>query len=118
SPPGLAPSADWVSCTNTPWCAALNIDSLEANNAGQMNNNCIEPVNFAFIQRNGMPAGPPSPQLSTLQTFTPNKQTLMMNPGDLVRTHMWDASIGGWKDPVQGPIKDLYTGPKGVMVRS
>ena len=58
---------------------------------------CDEPVNFAFIQRNGVPAGPPSPQLSNGATFTPNSQTLMMNPGDVVRTHMWDASIGGGK---------------------
>jgi hypothetical protein len=59
-PPGPAPFADSVSCNNTHWCAALNIDSLEANNAGHMNNNCIEPVNFAFIQRNGtrVPAEP------------------------------------------------------------
>src|SRR5204863_3312572 len=57
----------------------------------------IEPVNFAFIQRNGVPAGPPSPQLSDLSTVTPNSQTLMMNPGDVIRTHMWDASIGGGK---------------------
>src|SRR5215831_10940301 len=117
-PPGFAPFADSVSCNNTHWCAALNIDSLEANNAGQMNNNCIEPVNFAFIQRNGMPAGPPSPQLSTLQTFTPNKQTLMMNPGDLVRTHMWDASIGGGKSAFKVQINDLTTGQSGFMVAS
>src|SRR5215468_10657098 len=115
-PPGFAPFADSVSCNNTHWCAALNIDSLEANNAGQMNNNCIEPVNFAFIQRNGMPAGPPSPQLSTPQTFTPNQQTLLMNPGDLVRTHMWDASIGGGKSAFKVQINDLTTGQSGFMV--
>jgi hypothetical protein len=117
-PPGFAPFADSVSCDNTHWCAALNIDSLEANNAGHMNNGCIEPVNFAFIQRNGVPAGPPSPQLSNLATFTPNKQTLMMNPGDMVRTHMWDASIGGGKRAFKVQISDLTTGQSGVMVAS
>jgi len=117
-PPGFAPFADSVSCNNTHWCAALNIDSLEANNAGQMNNNCIEPVNFAFIQRNGVPAGPPSPQLSNLATFTPNQQTLMMNPGDMVRTHMWDANIGGGQRAFKVQISDLTTGQSGFMVAS
>jgi len=117
-PPGFAPFADSVSCDNTHWCAALNIDSLEADAAGHMNNNCIEPVNFAFIQRNGVPAGPPSPQLSNLATFTPNSQTLFMNPGDMVRTHMWDASIGGGLRAFRVQITDLTTGQSGLMTAS
>ena len=117
-PPGFAPFADSVSCNNTHWCAALTIDSLEANNAGHLNTNCEEPVNFAFIQRNGVPAGPPSPQLSDLSTLTPNSQTLMMNPGDMVRTHMWDASIGGGKRAFKVQISDLTTGQSGFMVAS
>jgi hypothetical protein len=117
-PPGFAPFADSVSCNNTHWCAALTIDSLEANNAGHLNTNCEEPVNFAFIQRNGVPAGPPSPQLSNLATVTPNSQTLMMNPGDMVRTHMWDASIGGGKRAFKVQISDLTTGQSGFMVAS
>jgi hypothetical protein len=75
-------------------------------------------VNFAFIQRNGVPAGPPSPQLSDLSTLTPNSQTLMMNPGDMVRTHMWDASIGGGKRAFRVQISDLTTGQSGFMVAS
>jgi hypothetical protein len=106
-PPGFAPRADSISCDNTHWCAALNIDSLEANNAGHLNTGCEEPVNFAFIQRNGVPAGPPGPQLSNLSTVTPNGQTLLMNPGDLVRTHMWDANIGGGQRAFEVQIKDL-----------
>ena len=117
-PPGFAPFADSVSCNNTHWCAALTIDSLEADNAGHLNTNCEEPVNFAFIQRNGVPAGPPSPQLSDLSTLTPNSQTLMMNPGDMVRTHMWDASIGGGKRAFKVQISDLTTGQSGFMVAS
>jgi hypothetical protein len=117
-PPGFAPRADAVSCDNTHWCAALNIDSLEANNAGHLNNSCEEPVNFAFIQRNGVPAGPPSPQLSNLATVTPNSQTLLMNPGDLVRTHMWDANIGGGQHAFEVRISDLTTGQSGFMIAS
>jgi hypothetical protein len=117
-PPGFAPFADSVSCDNTHWCAALNIDSLEADAAGHMNNNCIEPVNFAFIQTNGVPAGPPSPQLATVATFTPNSQTLLMNPGDRVRTHMFDASIGGGRRALEIKISDLTTGQSGFMIAS
>lgn len=59
------------------------------------NPNCTEPVNFAFIQHNGMPTGPPSPQESDSDSFTPNRQTLLMNPGDLIRIHLFDATIHG-----------------------
>ena len=117
-PPGFAPRVDAISCDNTHWCAALNIDSLEANAAGSMNNGCIEPVNFAFIQRNGVPAGPPSPQLSNLATVTPNSQTLLMNPGDLIRTRMFDASIGGGQHAFEIKISDLTTGQSGFMIAS
>jgi hypothetical protein len=117
-PPGFAPFADSVSCDNTHWCAALNIDSLEARANGSMNNACVEPVNFAFIQKNGVPAGPPSPQLSTLATFTPNTQTLLMNPGDVVRTHMFDANLGGGQHALEIKISDLTTGQSGFMVAS
>jgi hypothetical protein len=79
SSPGFAPFADSISCDNTHWCSGLNIDSLECkgNGSGLCNNNCVEPVNFAFVQRDGVPPGPPSPQLSNDATFTPNKRTLL-----------------------------------------
>ncbi len=82
-PPGFAPFADSISCDNTHWCSALNIDSLECtgNGSGPCNNNCIEPVNFAFVQRDGVPTGPPSPQLSNDATFTPNKRHAADEPG-------------------------------------
>jgi len=118
-PPGFSPFSGGVSCnSNKQWCAALNIDSLSANAAGTMNNGCIEPVNFAFIQRNGVPAGPPGPQTSNGATFTPNRQTLMMNPGDVIRTHMWDANIGGGQHAFKVTISDLTTGQSGFMVAS
>jgi hypothetical protein len=117
-PPGFAPFADSVSCDNTHWCGALTIDSLEANRAKQLNNNCVEPVNFAFIQTNGVPAGPPSPQLANLATFTPNSHTLLMNPGDEIRTHMFDASIGGGQHALKIVIDDLTTGRSGFMIAS
>jgi len=59
-PPGDPPFADDISCTQGKWCAALTIDSLEADfNFANLNTACEEPTNFAFLQRNGVPAGPP-----------------------------------------------------------
>jgi hypothetical protein len=96
-PPGDAPFADNISCDNKHWCSALTIDSLECtgNGSGPCNNNCVEPVNFAFVSTNGVPAGPPSPQLADLQSSTPNKNTLLMNPGDKITVRMFDAKIKG-----------------------
>jgi hypothetical protein len=82
------------------------------------NNNCVEPVNFAFIQRNGVPAGPPSPQLSDLASVTPNRETLLMNPGDVVRVHMFDASLSGGQHAFEVHINDLTTGQSGFMIAS
>src|SRR5437763_535747 len=55
-PPGFAPFVDAISCDNTHWCSALTIDSLECtgNGSGPCNNNCVEPVNFGFIQSDGV----------------------------------------------------------------
>ena len=62
-PPGEPPFIDSLSCDDTHWCAALTIDSLECTaGLAYCNTNCEEPANFAFIQRNGVPTGPPSPQ--------------------------------------------------------
>ncbi len=78
-PPGFAPrNVTDVSCDTTRWCAALTIDSLS------LNPSCDEPANFAFIQMNGIPTGPPGPTTMNAATFTPDAQTLLM--GQLVRS--------------------------------
>jgi len=117
--PGFAPFVDSISCDNTHWCSALTIDSLECqgNGSGNCNNNCIEPVNFAFVQTNGVPAGPPSPQKSNNATFTPNSHTLLMNPGDKITVHMWDAKIPGGH-ALEARETDLTTGKSGFMIAS
>jgi hypothetical protein len=113
-PPGFTPLNDGASCDPTKWCAALNIDSLSCTfGFATCNNNCIEPVNFAFLQTNGVPAGPPSPQLTNANTFTANANTLKINPGDVVETDI--------SDPPQGfttVVKDLTTHQTGFMVAS
>jgi hypothetical protein len=118
-PPGFAPFADSISCDNSHWCSALNIDSLECsgNGSGACNAHCTEPVNFAFVQTNGVPTGPPSPQLSDLASFTPNRHTLLMNPGDRITVRMFNAKIpGGHALEVQET--DWSTGQSGFMIAS
>src|SRR6516225_6530980 len=79
-PPGAV-----ISCDATRWCAALNIDSLpKNNNTGQGNNaacgGAIEYINFAYIQKDGIPFPPGSP--SPLGPFVAiNSETLFMNSG-------------------------------------
>jgi hypothetical protein len=118
-PPGFAPFADSISCDNTHWCSALNIDSLECtgNGSGPCNAQCVEPVNFSFIQTNGVPTGPPSPQRSNLATFTPNSRTLLMNPGDKITVHMFDAKIPGGR-ALEARETDHTTGQSGFMISS
>ncbi len=116
-PPGFAPFVDSISCDNTHWCSALTIDSVACDAAGNCNDSCIEPVNFAFIQRDGVPTGPPSPQRSNLASVTPNGRTLLMNQGDRIAIHMYDARVsGGHAFAVRE--RDLTTGQSGVMIAS
>jgi hypothetical protein len=113
-PPGEAPFADSISCANTHWCAALTIDSLECTlNFATCNPSCTEPVNFGFIQTNGVPAGPPSPRLSDLATFTP--KALLMNPGDKITVHMFDAPLSGGGHAFEAVVRDATTGQAGFM---
>jgi len=115
-PPGFAPFADAISCDNSHWCAALTIDSLECQTGfGVCNNNCVEPVNFAFIQTNGVPTGPPSPQRANLNTVTPNQRTLLMNPGDKLAIHLFDNKSAG---ALETQVRDLTTGKTGFMLAS
>jgi hypothetical protein len=118
-PPGFAPFFDNISCDNSHWCASLHINDLEC--SGHFHNcnaNCEEPTNFAFIQRDGVPTGPASPQLANLSTFTPNGQTLLMNPGDKLRVHVFDADLAGGGRALEVHIDDLTTGQSGFMQAS
>jgi hypothetical protein len=118
-PPGFPPFSDAISCDDSHYCAALNIDSLECTIGFQTcNPACEEPVNFAFIQRNGVPTGPPGPQDMNLASDTPNRQTLLMNPGDTITIHLFDAPAPGGGRAFKVVIKDLTTGQSGSMQAS
>jgi hypothetical protein len=113
-PPGFSPFITQISCDLTHWCAALNIDSLECTlNFAFCNANCIEPVNFAFVQTNGIPPGPPGPASATNATFTPNSKTFLMNQGDRIRVTIKDTPQG-----LLTLVEDLTTGRSGFMVAS
>jgi len=113
-PPGYTPFIDSESCSPTKWCAALTIDSLECNfGFATCNPNCEEPVNFSYLQTNGVPTGPPNPQLTDVSTFMPNRHTLKINPGDVLKISI--------TDPPQGfttTIRDISTGQTGYMTAS
>lgn len=113
-PPGFPSLINGISCDLTHWCAALNIDSLECNpDFSFCNPNCIEPVNFALIQMDGIPAGPPGPASANDATFTPNGETLMMNQGDTLKVTIRDTPDG-----LLNRVQDLNTGRSGFMVAS
>ena len=118
-PPGNPPFVDSASCDDTHWCAALTIDSLECT-AGfaTCNTSCEEPVNFGFIQKDGVPAGPPSPQEADVSTFTPNNETLLMNPGDTIRTHLSDSPAPGGGKAFTVVLDDLTRHTRGFMQAS
>jgi hypothetical protein len=123
-PPGFTGTEafqDGISCDDAHWCAAMTIDSLECTlGFATCNNNCVEPVNFAFISTNGKPAGPPNPQEANFNTFTPNADTLLMNPGDRISVHMFDAAVPGTKKAkaFEVVLTDLTTGQTGTMQAS
>lgn len=119
-PPGEGPFAVNISCDNKHWCASLHINDLECVPFHGCNNDCIEPTNFAWIQRDGIPTGPASPQELNLQSATPNSETLLMNPGDKLRVHIFDAPVpgGGGANALMVVVDDLTTGQTGFMQAS
>jgi hypothetical protein len=113
-PPGHPPFVQFTSCDATSWCAALNAFSLECNFGFSFcNPTCEEPDNFAFIQTDGVPTGPPGPANATLATFTPNGRTLFMRGGDVLRITIKDTPSG-----MINKIDDLSTGKSGFMIAS
>ena len=67
-PARLGPFEEAISCDPTKWCAAMAIFSFNsdqntgvANNADCLNTVGIEPANFAFITKSGVPHAPPAP---------------------------------------------------------
>jgi hypothetical protein len=126
--PGWVPQFDGFGCTATQWCANLTIDSLsDQDNTGiSQNADCLEnhflvgeePINWAYITKNGESQAPANPlALSddpSLAGLVPNPhKTLFMNGGDKLKVYMHDTRIGYRID-----IWDLTTGKHGSMTAS
>lgn len=116
-PPGNPPFITQVSCDLTHWCASLHINSLEVMDNGKFNPNCTETTNFAFIQRDGVPTGPPGPDKLNAASATPNGQTLLMNQGDRLRITIKDVP-DDFDGGVLTKVEDLTTGQSGFMIAS
>jgi hypothetical protein len=120
-PPGWAPWPPGVSCDASKWCAAMAIFSLNQdqntgapNNADCLNTVGIEPANFAFITKSGVPHAPPGPLDLTNGSFTPSAATdLFMSSGDELKIDIHDGANG-----LTTSIHDLTTGKKGSMTAS
>jgi hypothetical protein len=118
-PPGWVPQPMGIGCTARQWCAALNIDTFSDNeNTGALNNTaCLntvgpEPVNFAFVTKNGKSTAPANP--GAPQHFIPNnKANLLMNPGDHLTVHLFDTPGG-----LKVTIADHTSGATGSMTAS
>src|SRR6266699_4817021 len=116
-PPGRS---GFGSCDLTHWCAALTIDSLQAqfgalhgpgNVPGAISNpNCAEPVNFAYLTKSGTPIGPPGPDTQTNQSFNPTNDVLRMNQGDVITVNIHDTAAG-----LSAAVTDQSTGGSGSM---
>ncbi len=118
-PPGWVPQPMGVGCSATQWCAALNIDTFQNNsNTGALNNTaCLnsagpEPVNFAFITKNGVSTAPGSP-LHPEHFIPVLSKDLLMNAGDNITTHLFDTPNG-----LRVTITDHTTNTSGSMTAS
>jgi hypothetical protein len=116
-PPGNPPFITQISCDLTHWCASLHINSVEVMDNGKNNPNCTETTNFAFIQRDGVPTGPPGPDTMNTASATPNSETLLMNQGDRLRITIRDVP-DDFDGGVLTKIEDLTTGQSGFMIAS
>ena len=127
--PGYVPQFEGFGCTTTQYCAAMTIDSLSLNqNTGVANTNACnnfvlggeEPINWAYITKNGVSQAPANPLFTGTLTnpnfsaVNPNlNEDLLMKPGDRIRIHMHDTKAGFRID-----LTDLSTGKHGSMTAS
>jgi hypothetical protein len=128
-PPGWVEQFTGDGCTAHQYCAAMTIDSLVQNlNTGVANtaacNNFVlgglEPVNWAYITKNGKSQAPANPLFTGTVTHPnfaavdPNPhKALFMNPGDTVRIHIQDTPAG-----LRIGLNDLTSGQHGSMTAS
>jgi hypothetical protein len=118
-PPGWVKWPVGNSCDATRWCAALNIDSFSEdentgtpNNATCLNSAGIEPVNFAYLTKDGTATTSADPLNGARFNLDPVKD-FFMNSGDKLQVHMYDTPAG-----FTVVVDDLTAGTQGKMVAS
>src|SRR5205823_3219208 len=74
---------------------------------------CFEPINYALIQTDGVPTGPPGTGDLTSASFTPNSKTLLMSSGDTISVALKETANG-----LEVDVTDTTTGTSGFMVAS
>ena len=127
--PGYVPQFEGFGCAARVYCAAMTIDSRTLNqNTGVENtaacNNFVlggpEPINWAYITKNGKSQAPANPLFTgtlthpNFKAVNPNlAKDLLMRPGDRIRIHMHDTIAG-----FQVNLTDLTTGKHGSMTAS
>ena len=123
-PPGWVPWPAGHRLHATQWCAALNIDTFSENeNTGEFNNTaCLntvgpEPVNFAFLTKNGRP--PPRRTRAPRALRPQPHKDLLMNSGDNLTMHMFDTAKGCASSVADHTTRDhrLDDGQRGQRVR-
>jgi hypothetical protein len=117
------PGGLFIGCDLVRWCSAVNMFSVNRNsNSGQSQNvACQEAAEFgqseyqnlALITKNGVPDGSPSPLLFNTNPIMLTANTLLYNPGDVLRIVLQDTPNG-----LQISITDLTSGESGSMTTS
>ena len=124
--PGWVPQFDGFGCSATKWCANMTIDSLSEDQNRNVSQNAaclnfgglagIEPINWAYLTKDGVSQGPANPldASNNPAVLNPNlDKDLLMDPGDTLRMHMHDTPAGYRVD-----IFDLTNGQHGSMTAS
>ncbi len=110
-PPGWPPFIDQFSCDVAHWCVSLHINSVQASfNFENVNPNCEETTQFAFLTRSGVPIGPTGPDNLTAQSVTPNGDVFLMNQGDTIQLTIKDTPTGLFTG-----VTDMTSGGRGSM---
>jgi hypothetical protein len=117
-PPSWIQQPVGFSCDPQRWCAAMAIFSLNQNqNTGVVNNtDClnkvgIEPANYAFLTKSGVPTDRTDPL--GINFRVDQSKVLMMHGGDNIVMDIHDTSHG-----LQIVLNDVTTGQSGSMTAS
>ena len=122
---GLGAWPAGIGCTAKQWCAALNIDTFQNNaNTGTFNNtDCLntvgpEPVNFAFLTKNGVATAPGEPAAPGALRSRPRARFLDEPRGPAQGAHVRHRHKGSaWRSTTSPRTQRLDDGQRGQRLR-